>query len=198
MDTLITTLYAILHRKSYLLRVITLYDMKNPCSKAYSANVMSASHLQVSDWRQWKTRKEWSNWKRTPGSGWVCIEKSITISLAICYNTQLCSNRREWRKYYHHQEKSRSEPEKYLTIIIDGMHQNKTNVPHITQQTKSTQNLWRVRTHLTGALVHMKSEKGKLVFTFFDLLRWPHDSNLTITVLLNQLQSKFQELPRIL
>lgn len=81
------------------------------------------------------------------------------------------------------------------------MDQNKTNVPHITQQTKSTQNLWRVRTHLTGALVHTKSEKGKLAFAFFDLLQWPHDSNLTIAVLLNvllQLRSKFQSLPETL
>ena len=60
------------------------------------------------------------------------------------------------------------------------MDQKKTNVPHITQTTKSTQNLWRVRTHLTGALVHTKSEKGKIVFAFFDLLQWGHDSNLTI------------------
>ena len=32
-----------------------------------------------------------------------------------------------------HREKSRSEPEKYLTIIVDGMDQNKTNLPHINQ-----------------------------------------------------------------
>ena len=81
------------------------------------------------------------------------------------------------------------------------MDQNKTNVPHITQMTKSTQNLWRVRTHLTGSLVHTKSEKGKLSFAFFDLLQWPHDSNLTIVVLINvltQLCSKFETLPGIL
>lgn len=75
------------------------------------------------------------------------------------------------------------------------------NVPHVPQQTKSTQNLWRLRTHLTGALVHTKSERGKLAYAFFDLLQWPHDSNLTITVLLQvllQLNSRFQELPKCL
>ncbi len=32
----------------------------------------------------------------------------------------------------HHREKARSEPSKYLSVIIDGMDQNKTNVPHVT------------------------------------------------------------------
>ncbi len=49
------------------------------------------------------------------------------------------------------------------------------------QETKSTQNLWRLRSHLTGALVH--SVNGKVVFAFFDLMQWPHDSNLSIAVL---------------
>ncbi len=83
----------------------------------------------------------------------------------------------------NHREKARSKPSKYLSVIIDGMDQNKTNVPHVTQETKSTQNLWRLRSHLTGALVHTKSVNGKVVFAFFDLMQWPHDSNLTIAVL---------------
>lgn len=90
---------------------------------------------------------------------------------------------------------------KYITIIIDGMDQNKTNVPSLPQQTKSTQNLWRVRTHLTGVLVHTKAEKGKLAFAFYDLLQWPHDSNLTIAVLLAvllYLSEIFEALPGIL
>ena len=118
------------------------------------------------------------------------------VSCSNCtYLRSYCYLRSERRKYYHHREKSRSEPQKYLTIIIDGMDQNKTSY---TQMTKSTQNLWWVRTHLTGSLVHTKSEKGKLSFAFFDLLQWPHDSNLTIVVLINvltQLCSKFETLP---
>lgn len=81
------------------------------------------------------------------------------------------------------------------------MDQAKTNVPLICQQTKSTQNLWRMRTHLTGALVHTKAEKGKMAFAYFDLLQWPHDSNLTISVLLavlQQVRSKLGSLPKIL
>lgn len=134
----------------------------------------------------------------------------------------------ERKKYYLHKEKARSQAEKYVTIIIDGMDQNKTNVPALVQETKSTQNLYRVRTHLTGALVHTRfvscrsdyklryckfqsshllqqsrlansrvhpkslivnslftyrSPHGKLIYSFYDILQWPHDSNLTIQVL---------------
>lgn len=110
-------------------------------------------------------------------------------------------DRCERRKYYHHREKSRSEPQKYLTIIIDGMDQNKTNIPNISQQTKSTHNLWRLRTHLTGALVHTKTDKGKIAYSFFDFLQWPHDSNMTISILLAVLvkvQAKMETLPDVL
>ena len=64
--------------------------------------------------------------------------------------------RQERRKYYLHREKAQSQPEKYVTIIIDGMDQNKTNVPALLQETKSTQNLYHLHTHLTGALVHIR------------------------------------------
>ena len=60
----------------------------------------------------------------------------------------------EREKYYNHREKSKRDPKRYLTIIIDGMDQSKTNVPQLTTTTKSSQNLWRLRTHLTGNLVH--------------------------------------------
>jgi len=62
----------------------------------------------------------------------------------------------------------------------------------IAQNTKSRQNLWQVQTHLTGALACAEAVKGKLAFGFYDLLQWPHDSNLTIYVLL----SNIQQLPK--
>ena len=81
------------------------------------------------------------------------------------------------------------------------MDQAKINGPLVCQQTKSTQNLWRMRTHITGALIHTKAEKGKMAFAYFDLLQWPHDSKLTISVLhavLQQVRSKLGALPKIL
>ena len=53
--------------------------------------------------------------------------------------------RLERKKYYSHREKARREPDKYTTIILDGMDQADTNLPYLVQTTKSTQNLWRIR-----------------------------------------------------
>ena len=60
-------------------------------------------------------------------------------------------HRDERTTYYKHREKARNDPSKYLTIIIDGMDQAKTNVPQPVQESKTTQNLWRLKTHITGA-----------------------------------------------
>ena len=47
----------------------------------------------------------------------------------------------------------------------------------------ATSGLWRLRTHLTGVFVHTRV---LLAFAFADL-QLPHDSNLTITLLLQTL-----------
>lgn len=99
-----------------------------------------------------------------------------------------CVDRSERRKYYHHREKSRNEPHKYITVILDGMDQNKTNIPNLPTRPKSTQNLWRLRTHLTGGLVHTKTLKGKYAYAYYDLLQWPHNCNITLNVLLRILE----------
>ena len=82
------------------------------------------------------------------------------------------------------------------------MDQNKTNIPHLRHVTKSTQNLRRLRTHLTGVLVHTKAPEGKIVYGFYDILQFSHDCNLTITyslvkVLANLCCSE-NPLPRVL
>ena len=41
-----------------------------------------------------------------------------------------------------------------ISIIIDGMDQSGTNLPHLKKLNKSMVNLWHLRTHLTGAIVH--------------------------------------------
>ena len=95
--------------------------------------------------------------------------------------------RRERKKYQSHREKARSAPHKSCTIIVDGMDQAKTNIPYTKLQAKSASNLWKLRTHVTGVLVHTKSPYGKIAYAFVDLLEYPHDSNLTITILMNVL-----------
>ena len=98
--------------------------------------------------------------------------------------------RQERKKYYSHREKARSQPQKYITIIIDGMDQNKTDVPSLLQETKSSCNLYRLRTHLSGAIVHTQSPSGKLFYAFYDILQWPHESNLVLQVLSHILHRK--------
>ena len=36
-----------------------------------------------------------------------------------------------------------------------------------------------------GVYLHTQSSHGKVAFAFVDLLQWPHDSNLTVTTILN-------------
>ena len=93
----------------------------------------------------------------------------------------------ERKKYHSHREKSRSSPDKYLTIIVDGMDQSKTNLPNTKLISKSTSSLWRLRTHVTGVILHTKAPAGKLVYSYIDLIQYPHDSNMTITVIMNSL-----------
>jgi len=79
-----------------------------------------------------------------------------------------------------------------MSIIIDGMDQNKTNVPSLVRVPKSCQNLWTLRTHLTGVTVHSSG-----THCFFDFLQWPHDCNLTLSSILFVLKeiSKHRVLP---
>ena len=84
------------------------------------------------------------------------------------------SLREERKKYHLHSEKARSQPEKYITIIlIDGKRQ-KTNIPAMIQEAKSTQNLERLQTYRTGTLVHLQYPYGKHTYAFYDIMQWPH------------------------
>ncbi len=44
--------------------------------------------------------------------------------------------RNERKKYYKHQKKAEKDPGKYMSIIIDGMDQAKTYLPHWIQSSK--------------------------------------------------------------
>ena len=62
-----------------------------------------------------------------------------------------------------------------MSLIIDGMDQNKTDLPHLSRKNKSACNMWVLRTHLTGAIAH-----GRRTYAFIDIHLWPQDSNLTV------------------
>ena len=90
--------------------------------------------------------------------------------------------------------------EKFLTLIIDGMDQSKTHLPNTKLIAKSTSSLWRLRTHITGAILHTKASFSKLIYCFVDLVQYPHDSNLTLTVIINVLTdfARSNPLPEVL
>ena len=70
----------------------------------------------------------------------------------------------------------------------DGMDQKTTNIPKLRRKTKATCNLTSVCTHLVGAIFHSgQSSTGKYILGSFDYYQWPHDPNLTATVLLKML-----------
>ena len=88
-------------------------------------------------------------------------------------------SRLERKKYHHHRGKS---PEKYATLIINGMDQATTNMI-----AKSQSSLWKLRTYVSGILIRTKSPHGKLACAYIDLLQCSHGSNLTITFILKVL-----------
>ena len=101
--------------------------------------------------------------------------------------------RQERRRYYSNRQQSIDDPDNVLSMIIDGMDQNKTNLPSFVRLTKSCQNLWCLRTHLTGCLVHRYGSYG-----YFDFLQISHYTNLTLSCILLTLVeiSKVIKLPK--
>ncbi|XP_068680383.1 uncharacterized protein [Montipora foliosa] len=90
----------------------------------------------------------------------------------------------ERRVYYLHRYKARKFPCKYMANIADGMDQHTTNIPSVRRLSKAMSALTTVGTHLVGAIIHSgQAQNGKEIFGSFDYYQFPHDSNLTMTVL---------------
>ena len=100
------------------------------------------------------------------------------------YNTLVCRNERE--KYAKHRHKAEKYPTKYMSIIIDGMDQDKTNIPHLISIPKAVAGNYTLQTHITGVRVH-----GRSTIMFIDCQQFPHDSNLT-TELLSRVFLKYK------
>ena len=58
----------------------------------------------------------------------------------------------------------------------------KLTIPQLLNVMKAYSSAWRLKTHLTGLLNHGREAVG-----YFDLHQWPHDSNLTINILMRAL-----------
>ena len=107
----------------------------------------------------------------------------------------------ERRLYYLHRYKARRYPSKYVANIADGMDQHTTNIPSVRRITKAMSPLTTVGTHLVGSIIHNRqAQNEKEIYGSFDYYQYPHDSNLTMTVLLEVLVrwSENFDLPPIL
>ena len=68
------------------------------------------------------------------------------------------------------------------------MDQHTTNIRSVRRLSKAMSALTTVGTHLVGAIIHSgQAQNGKEIFGSFDYYQFPHDSNLTMTVLLDVL-----------
>ena len=100
----------------------------------------------------------------------------------------------ERRVYYLHRYKARRYPS-------DGIDQHFTNIPSVRRITKAMSALTTVGTHLVGSIIHNRqAQNEKEIYGSFDYYQYPHDSNLTMTVLLEVLVrwSENFDLPPIL
>ena len=76
----------------------------------------------------------------------------------------------ERQKYYKHAENSRRHPHKYACIIIDGMDQNKTNIPHFvripnTVANVDTKNWWQhICAHFCKNVVNFCAQYSQVIF----------------------------------
>eukprot|EP00058_Branchiostoma_floridae_P012161 XP_002597649.1 hypothetical protein BRAFLDRAFT_77449 [Branchiostoma floridae] len=92
-------------------------------------------------------------------------------------------------KYYKHSRKARRNPSQYMSLIIDGMDQDATLLPHYAQPTKDDHGLWRLKTQVTGALSH----GDKKCYARVDHMQYPHDTNLTLNFMTDILVEAAEE-----
>ncbi|XP_070550483.1 uncharacterized protein [Ptychodera flava] len=118
------------------------------------------------------------------------VKKAIEV-----HDNAVCTER---AVYHAARERARLEPDELTTIIIDGMDQSKTNIPRFAVKDKDSNTLLQLMTHITGSLHHTNTAQGKIPYVLLDLRQFPHDSNLTMNVLLNVLLQKKESLGKCL
>ena len=67
-------------------------------------------------------------------------------------------------------------------MIIDGMDQDKTDIPHIISKPKAMAGAYTLDTHVTGVIAH-----GRCTMMAIDCGDFAHDSNLTIEIIVRLL-----------
>ncbi|XP_066302145.1 uncharacterized protein [Branchiostoma lanceolatum] len=109
--------------------------------------------------------------------------KNRAEELKLARKEHLLKQKNERAKYYKHIRKAQDQPQKYISIILDGMDQKKTAIPHYAEKTKDD-GQHQLGTHVTGAIAHSLNK----AYAAIDLQNISHDANLTVTVLMKILQ----------
>lgn len=136
-----------------------------------------------------KAEKEKKTWMLQKYSNLVPYFTNIMIfkcKLLILNSILTNINNRDQRRWYHQIREHAGTNPSIMSVIIDGMDQNSTNLPHCKRIQMSDSNLWHFRTHLIGCIVH-----GHQSYVFLDFMQWPHDPNLTIQVLCQVISYSF-------
>ena len=98
--------------------------------------------------------------------------------------------------YYKRQTRAEVNPEKYISMIIDGSDNSQYWSPYFRERTSTSQSSWKVGLHVMGAVVH-----GRAAYAYTILDTCPLGANVTIDILHRVLEAELLEhgsLPRIL
>ena len=113
-----------------------------------------------------------------------------------CYRRSLTEHRdsqaKERMKAMHHRNKSLKFPGRYMCLMIDGMDQKKTCLPHFARLPKDIGEECLVQMHLVGCLSYHEVVKPWIYLTYPNV---HNDPNLTITIIHRVLQSWVGPLP---
>ena len=101
----------------------------------------------------------------------------------------------ERSKAMHHRQKALQSPERYMCLIIDGMDQKKTCLPHFRRLPKDIGDECLVQMHLVGCLLYCQTIRPQVFLTYPNI---HNDPNLTVTVMQRVLQSWQGLLPPVL
>ena len=101
----------------------------------------------------------------------------------------------ERKKAMHHREKCLKMPEQYMCLMIDGMDQKKTCLPHMKRLPKDINDECLVQMHLVGCLAYNRSVGPHVFITYPNV---HNDPNLTVTVIHRVLMSWGQPFPPVL
>lgn len=101
----------------------------------------------------------------------------------------------ERQKLAKHRKKCLEKKDKYLGLVIDGMDQKKTMLPHFMRPPKNLKEENFIQLHVVGALVFNGVMSSRIFVNFPNI---HNDPNLTITIIQHIIEEWKGELPPFL